>query len=516
MSEVIKGEYNDSTIYTGGEECFVRKGGDMVSVFRAKWWTQNNSPLNDNQGVWEHVKDCKESDIDGGGEDHHGLDCDEYVDDKVYNGGEKCFVLGLRAGKASVFQAGWWTKGEKPPGNSSVWKFLYDADVKLTPPNAPAISDKFSATDKSISIAWNRPSVDGLGGVKGYEIWVNGVKNSETTAQQTRIGGLDAETSYVIEVSAYNDNGSSGRSQAVTIKTTDEKPVTGKYFSPYADVCLDLTKHLGEWVKEASLSHVTLAFITAGGGLKPAWNGAGLDFEPINAKVKAAQDAGAEITISFGGADGTELAYNASTPEELAEVYEKVMAFYGVNRLDFDIEGSNAAKMEGNLIRNKAINLLKARHPDLFVSFTIAVLPTGMVDNGVSIMRQAAEAGVKVDVLNIMAMDYGYAVPKGGMAQCAIQAATASKQQLCSVGLVDTKVGITPMIGCNDSRDETFDFDDAETLIDFVRETEWCESIGMWSLTRDRQGAMGWPSNCAYSGIEQEELGFSKAFSKLG
>lgn len=46
-------------------------------------------------------------------------------------------------------------------------------------------------------------------------------------------------------------------------------------------------------------------------------------------------------------------------------------------------------------------------NPGLVVSFTLPVLPVGLTADGVNLLRDAKAKGVRLDVLNIMTMDYG-------------------------------------------------------------------------------------------------------------
>jgi len=58
------------------------------------------------------------------------------------------------------------------------------------------------------------------------------------------------------------------------------------------------------------------------------------------------------------------------------------------------------------------------------------VLPTGLVASGVNILRSAKADGLNLDLVNVMAMDYGSAVDNGGqMGLDATQAASNTYQR---------------------------------------------------------------------------------------
>ena len=109
---------------------------------------------------------------------------------------------------------------------------------------------------------------------------------------------------------------------------------------------------------------------------------------------------------------------------------------------------------------------LKKTGPDHLLP--LPVLPTGLTADGLNILASAKHDGVKIDVVNIMAMDYGPSVDNGGqMGLDAIQAAIATEAQISSLGL-SSKIGITPMIGVNDVASEVFTLADAQALVDYA------------------------------------------------
>ena len=85
-------------------------------------------------------------------------------------------------------------------------------------------------------------------------------------------------------------------------------------------------------------------------------------------------------------------------------------------------------------------------------------------------VRSAKDAGVDVDLVNIMAMDYGRAAQDYG--DLAIQAVKSTKDQIRSIyGNSDAAafkmVGVTPMLGKNDDQG-TFAQSDARDLVAFA------------------------------------------------
>ena len=57
--------------------------------------------------------------------------------------------------------------------------------------------------------------------------------------------------------------------------------------------------------------------------------------------------------------------------------------------------------------RSTALAALQKANPGLKISLTLPVLPEGLTGDGLNVVRAAKTAGVNLDLVNIMAMDYG-------------------------------------------------------------------------------------------------------------
>ena len=138
-----------------------------------------------------------------------------------------------------------------------------------------------------------------------------------------------------------------------------------------------------------------------------------------------------------------ELGQVISNATTLALAYQSVLRRYSITWADFDIEGQALTNAKSIDIRNQALVILKNNNPALRISYTLPVLPTGLTNDGLNLLKSAIKYGVTVDEVNIMAMNYGIAVaPLGAYA---IQAATATYAQIQQLGLKAT-IGVTPMV----------------------------------------------------------------------
>jgi hypothetical protein len=255
-------------------------------------------------------------------------------------------------------------------------------------------------------------------------------------------------------------------------------------FAPYIDLGLTASWQLLTIQQQSGIRVFTLGFVVGNGGCTPTWGGVGAtvanDTLPngttILSLVQGIRAAGGDVIISFGGASGTELALGCSTATSLQAAYQSVINKYSVNsstpvRIDLDIEGGAILDQASINRRNQALVGLKAANPNLVISYTLPVLPTGLVASGVNMLNSIKAAGLNVNVINIMAMDYGPANDNGGqMGLSATQAASNTHNQVVAAGLTAT-IGVTPMIGINDVASEIFQLSDAQMLLNFATQT---------------------------------------------
>ena len=135
-----------------------------------------------------------------------------------------------------------------------------------------------------------------------------------------------------------------------------------------------------------------------------------------------------------------------------------------------------------------------------------------MEDDALQLLVDAKTRGIVIESVNVMTMDYANEVAAGEkMGALAVSAVKAAHEQLVNMGL-DTKVGITPMIGVNDAKSVVFGPKDAKKVMKFARKTDWVRSVSFWSINRDQAKAGGEDDN---SGIEQTKLEFTNAFKSL-
>ena len=292
-----------------------------------------------------------------------------------------------------------------------------------------------------------------------------------------------------------------------------------RLFAPYVDVMLWPTFPLAQTATTTGQKYYTLGFIISDGGCTAAWGGVTpLSQNFLLDDINNLRTQGGNVVISFGGASGVELGQACTTVATLQAQYQAVIDKYQFTSLDFDIEGAASADAASITRRNQAIAGLQAAANSagktLKISYTLPVLPSGLTGDGVNLLNNAIANGVKISVVNIMAMDYGSVAPPNEMGANAIQAANSLFGQLQPLYPAKTEtqrwamIGVTPMIGLNDVSPEVFTLNDAQVLLAFAQQKN-IALLAMWSSTRDQQ-CLGNPAvSATCSGVAQTPWAFT-------
>jgi hypothetical protein len=238
--------------------------------------------------------------------------------------------------------------------------------------------------------------------------------------------------------------------------------------APYVDVTLgtepDLRGALARGIRIFNLAFVT----AAPGACRPAWgSGTPYDDEDIAQRIRSVRAAGADVRVSFGGAQSQELAQACPTVPALVAAYRTVIDAYQLTMVDLDIEG--AALQDGDAVRrrNLAVRELQTdaqrRGTRLRVSYTLPADSDGLTAPAQELLRDAHDAGVEPEAVNVMTMNFG-----GGGSDMAAQSMTVAS---AAEGFVRSlwqrgpgggaaegwgMIALTSMIGVNDTPGDVF------------------------------------------------------------
>jgi hypothetical protein len=282
--------------------------------------------------------------------------------------------------------------------------------------------------------------------------------------------------------------------------------------APYVDATLGFS--IVDAANATGQKYYVLGFIVDGGGCTPRW---GSSF-PLSQnlyvdQINAIRAGGGDVIVALGGFNGTELAQACPTVASLQGAYQQLVDFYKVSWLDFDIENGGSGALTdsaANSRRNQALAGLQLANPGLRISYTLPAAAEGLVAASTSLLSDAKNKGVDVDVVNALAMDYGGA--RSNMGTIANNVAASVKSTIASVGL-SSKVGVTVMIGQNDVAGEIFTLADGDVFLASSQGNASVSFISFWSASRDNGGCAGNASaQSTCSGIAQSAYDFTKKF----
>ena len=292
-----------------------------------------------------------------------------------------------------------------------------------------------------------------------------------------------------------------------------------EYFAPYQDVTIGAS--LQSVTQTTGQKYYTLAFISSN-GCNAEWGGTiplnqtSTYLPHLDSDISYIRGQGGDIIISFGGAAGQELAQACTSSSSLQAQYQAVVSKYNATHLDFDIEGGAQGDSTSYDRRNIALAALQAANPGLTISFTLPSATTGLLSDSLGLLNNAVSHGVNFNVVNLMTMDYGPADSQ--MGQEAINAANGLYSELHNIfpskssSQLWSMVGITPMIGQNDSPGEIFSLSNASQVLSFAQSNKIGE-LSFWEVPRDNGGCAGsTTASDSCSGISQSTYQFTGIF----
>jgi hypothetical protein len=289
------------------------------------------------------------------------------------------------------------------------------------------------------------------------------------------------------------------------------------YFMP-----LDNTpQSISDIVSNSGENELLFAFVLDSGNCTPAWDGSSTHTvasdTTVQADVTALRAAGGDVSVSFGGYNGTELGATCGSSSALAAAYQKVIDKYKLTRIDLDWEGDD---LDANMaVRWGAIKTLEQNNPGLKVTLTIPMTTVGLPDTGKDEIRQAISAGARIDVVNIMDFDFG--LTSGTMTQAAETVANAVNTQLQSLYGWDAATAwahtsIQLMNGHTDQPSELFTQSTFSDLLAFAK-SKHVAQFSYWDINRDRacdpNTVHNWADG-ACSSVAQNPYDFTKIITQ--
>ena len=431
------------------------------------------------------------------------------------------FAMAVTSDWATGFNADF-TVTNPGPSTWSSWTVAFEAPITVTS-IWNGTHQSTGSTHRVSNETWNASVAPGASVTFG----VTAVGDSRT-ARPTSCKVNNATCVVVGAAPSPSPTTTVPTSPTTTVPVTLPTGPTNVPYSPYVDATNWPTPDLVQTAAARSTRQLTLAFIVSGSQpCRASWGGYyDRDAKFMASQIAALRAAGGDVIMSFGGAANKELALTCTTVQALADEYQAVIDAYSLTSIDFDIEGAATTDTASVQRRSAAIAILQQRARaagrKLDVTLTLPVMPYGLTPEGLAVVRSAVNAGVVLSSIDIMTMDYGLGSAQGKMGIWAVEAATATHNQIAPLYPTLTSaqryalIGVIPMIGQNDILGEVFTLADARyvrsqaTLLGFAR-------IAIWSTSRDQPCPEG-PNTRAQDNCHSVDApagAFSKALAGL-
>jgi chitinase len=225
-------------------------------------------------------------------------------------------------------------------------------------PATPANVRVTATTGTSITIGWNASS-----GATGYRVYDGTTVASTVTGTSATFSGLAACTSRTYTVSAFNATGESARSGSVTGTTSGcqqadlpKHTLTGywhNFVNPATELRLSAVPNDYDVVAVAFATATSTPGAVAFGvdsGLSAALGGYTND--QFKADVATLHSRGKKVLISVGGETGTVSVGDANSATNFANSVRSIMATYGFDGVDIDLENGVNPTFMAQALRN--------------------------------------------------------------------------------------------------------------------------------------------------------------------
>jgi chitinase len=233
-----------------------------------------------------------------------------------------------------------------------------------------------------------------------------------------------------------------------------------------------------------------LAFVLSDGGCSAAWDGTSevSSDTTVGGVINSVRAAGGDVSVSFGGFNGTKLGQVCGTAAATAAAEQAVINKYSLKAIDLDLEEpeyENTAAINNEI---GAAQILQNNNPGLYISITTAGTAAGTGFFGQNVLNTAKSLGFTPSNFSIMPFDGGFS---GASSQ--IAALNAFHTLLVNTfGWTSANAfaheGFSGMNGRTDSA-EFFLQADFQSVLNYAT-TNGLGRYTFWSLNRDRQCAV--------------------------
>ncbi len=398
-------------------------------------------------------------------------------------------------------------------GNETIAKRVITVEKKEISNEKPKF---FGVNSQTITVGEN---FDPLAGVTATD-----KEDGDLTSQIKVTGSVDTTKAGVYTL-AYSvtdsDSNTTRQERTITVKqkaTVDFGVGQGiqwpaQVMAPFVDMTAYVSDrefsnngapNLAEIAKQSETKFFNLGFMQAtgvvNGRLNWSWGGFnGLNeltndqwqYEGIKKAIRELREEGGDVALSFGGLNSGAFWELTQDVTILTNAYQELIEGYGLTRIDLDVE-AGAMDYQHNKANAKAIKKIQEL-TGVKVTLTLPVMPTGLIQTGLDVLKAYLEEGVDLENINIMTMCYGASVPD--YAKGSIDAVDNTMKQVkdyfkkyAGIDLTTeqayVKLGTTPSVGFENTGHPYFTTEMMKQVVDHAVE----KNIGMvsfWSINRD-------------------------------
>jgi chitinase len=277
-----------------------------------------------------------------------------------------------------------------------------------------------------------------------------------------------------------------GSAQAGTAALTSNWYASAPYDMPLDNNPPNLTQVLAATGEKA----FELAFVLAqnNSSCAPAWDGGSATVsssDAVGSQINALRAAGGDVSVSFGGYNGTKLGQVCGSASATASAMQQVINAYGLHAIDLDLEEPEYENSSAIANELGAAQIIQRNNAGIYISITTAGTAAGTGYFGTQLLDEAKSLGFTPNNYSIMPFDGGFS---GASSQ--ISALQAFNGILTSTfgwssATAYAHEGISSMNGRTDSA-EYFYQADFQSVLNFA-ESNHLGRYSFWSVNRDRQ-----------------------------
>jgi chitinase len=230
-----------------------------------------------------------------------------------------------------------------------------------------------------------------------------------------------------------------------------------------------------------------LAFVLSDGGCSAAWDGTAevASDTTVASTINAVRAAGGDVSVSFGGYNGTKLGQVCGSAAATAAAEQAVINKYSLKAIDLDLEEPEYENTTAIDYEIGAAQILQNNNPGLYVSITIPGTSAGTGYFGQNVLNTAKSLGYTPNNFSIMPFDGGFSGASSQISALNLFHTMLTSTFGWSSATAFAHEGFSGMNGRTDSA-EYFYQADFQSVLSYAT-SNGLGRFTFWSVNRDRE-----------------------------